>query len=223
MFSSVRAVVFDAVGTLIYADPPVAAAYCRAGQRHGSSLSANEIADRFGAAMEQHFGDEHSNERMERQRWSRVVADVFVDLEDATPVFEELWHHFANHRHWAIYDDVFDVWNELESRGLVVAIASNFDQRLLDIASHLTPLDRARSIYVSSQLGYAKPHRKFFSAIEQSLQFAPPELLLVGDDRDKDYEGARRAGWNSLLLDREQTDGSEFVIAALRDVLDYLG
>src|SRR5262245_9689568 len=51
MLSNVRAVLFDAVGTVLYPNPPAATAYYEAGQRFGSRLSAAEVARRYAAAF----------------------------------------------------------------------------------------------------------------------------------------------------------------------------
>ena len=50
-YSSIRAVVFDAVGTLIYPFPPVAEAYHLAGWSNGSKLPVTQIWRRFRAAF----------------------------------------------------------------------------------------------------------------------------------------------------------------------------
>ena len=219
--SSVRAVLFDAVGTLIHADPPVIEAYHEAGRRCGSALSRSEIAARFAAAFRRHHAAQHSSEQAEQTRWRRVVADVFTDVDDTGPLFDELWSHFADHRHWAVYDDVKEAWTALRSSGYRVGVASNFDQRLPDMAQGLAPLDEAEAIFVSSQLGFAKPHGEFFRGIEAALSLSPPQLLLVGDDPEKDWHGAKAAGWHALLIDRNGANGEALV--SLRELPPLLG
>ena len=49
--TKIRGVLFDAVGTLIYPDPPVAEAYRSIGRRFGSRLSVEQIAARFPAGL----------------------------------------------------------------------------------------------------------------------------------------------------------------------------
>jgi len=222
MLTSVRAVLFDAVGTLIYSDPPVAEVYYNAGCANGSALSIAEIKKRFGRALARHFIAEQTDEASERCRWSRVVAEVFSDIDDTNSLFEQLWHHFSDHRHWTVYDDIHDTWHQLEARGMPVAIASNFDRRLLGIASHLTPLDRAQSIFFSAQLGYTKPHRQFFRSIERALQLRPDQLLLVGDDPINDHWGATQAGWHSLLLKRSGDVCGNCVITSPQSIFDVI-
>ncbi|MEE3368290.1 MAG: HAD-IA family hydrolase [Planctomycetota bacterium] len=51
MFRQCKAVLFDAVGTLIYPQPPVAQAYYQAGRQFGSKLTIESIEDRFRKAF----------------------------------------------------------------------------------------------------------------------------------------------------------------------------
>ena len=47
----IRAIYFDAVGTLIHPEPAAHRVYSEAGRRHGSLLSPEEIRVRFGHAF----------------------------------------------------------------------------------------------------------------------------------------------------------------------------
>ena len=234
--ANVRAVLFDAVGTLIRPHPPVVDVYYEAGRQFGSALTRREVAARFVKALRRaqrrdlplqvaaavgnatptprassssaraprRFRRRPTNERKERQRWRKIVSDVFGDSSAAKgPLFEHLWQHFAESRHWALYDDVADVWPRLKQRVPVVGVASNFDCRLAQVCRGLAPLSRCRHVYTSSSVGWPKPSPRFFRAIASRLDLLPEQILLVGNDRVNDYLGARSAGWQALYLDRE--------------------
>lgn len=226
-----RAILFDAVGTLIHADPPVEEAYFRVGCELESAVSLAEIRERFRAAYarsESLFalpgGDElarqGTSDARERQRWRQVIGEVFADLPAAAAdeSLERLWRHFASPAHWRLFDDVFDVWNTLESRGCVLGIASNFDSRLRGILQGLPPLDRCQHVFISSEIGYPKPSERFFEAVEERLILPPGELLLVGDDYTNDVVGAQRRGWQTRWLCR-QPDRPAGAIGSLRELL----
>ena len=223
--SSVRCVLFDAVGTLIYPAPPVAAAYGSVGRKHGSWLSDAQIEDRFRQAFcrqEELDSQSHgtaTDETRERCRWETIVAEVFDDLPDTTAVFSQLWRHFADPGNWRLYDDVPQVWQALTQREVTLGVASNFDRRLRHVCAGLPPLDRCQRIFVSSELTARKPATSFFRQIEQALSMRPQEILLVGDDWTNDYLAARNAGWRSLFLDRcgQRQAGTE-QIASLREL-----
>ena len=125
MLASVRAILFDAVGTLIHPDPPVADVYFEAGRRHGSRLAQIEIHRRFRAAFQQTAAVIATSEERELQRWRRIVATVFDDVaQGAGPLFDELWGHFAQPQHWQVYPDVEPALKVLSDRNIKLGIAS---------------------------------------------------------------------------------------------------
>ncbi len=212
-----KAVLFDAVGTLITPRPSVAAAYHGAGERHGAQLPIDVVATRFAAAVKEYGASElaastqpnqtyRTSEERERNRWRAIVGHVFPELtQDVTVLdnlFDDLWAHFADPAHWALFDDVPDVWQSLREQGITVGVASNFDRRLLAIGEALAPLGDCEHWFVSSLVGHRKPGPAFYQAIEDELQLPPDQLLLIGDDLENDYLAARRAGWQALFIDR---------------------
>jgi putative hydrolase of the HAD superfamily len=225
-----RAILFDAVGTLIYAEPPVAEAYFRVGQELGSARTLAAIREQFRAAYrrsESLFalpgGDavarQATSESRERERWRLVVAEVFEDLPEAARqvALDRLWRHFSQPQHWRLYDDVVQTWAELAQRGFVLGIASNFDQRLWGICRGLAPLDQCRRLFISSEIGYPKPAPEFFRAIEADLKLRGEEILLVGDDVTNDVIGASRYGWQVRHLVREG-EAASGAIRSLREL-----
>jgi putative hydrolase of the HAD superfamily len=221
------AVLFDAVGTLIYPDPPVAAVYASAGRRIGVQIGEEEIRSRFRAAfarqemIDRQLHGLKTNPERERNRWREIVGEMFADAislpRHRDELFHELWEHFARPKNWRLYDDVGPCWQALESHGLTIAIASNFDDRLEQIAQQIPPLDRAKRLFNSARIGHRKPAAEFFRFIERELEIPPAELLSVGDNAENDFEGALAAGWQSILLDRDRRrdSGAPGTIASL--------
>jgi len=220
-------VLFDAVGTLMFPDPPVPEVYAEAGRRAGSSLSVEQIASRFRAAWSSQLAvatdsDLHTSESIERQRWRDLVSEVFDDVEDVTPLFQSLWEHFARPTFWRLFEDVSPVFERLAHAGVPVGIASNFDVRLRRIAAGTPALERCR-IFISSEIGYRKPSPRFFADIERALGQKAGDLLLVGDDPAADVRAAREVGWESLLIDRRSRHGFPDSLQSLSDVLGRIG
>jgi len=76
-------------------------------------------------------------------------------------------------------------------------------------------------VLASLEVGVEKPDAGIFRAAERRLGLAPEELLHVGDHPVDDYEGALRAGWHALLLDRNTPRPTEHsVVSSLLDVPD---
>jgi putative hydrolase of the HAD superfamily len=202
------AVVFDAVGTLIEPDPPVAQVYAEAAARQGVLLDGAAVKARFLRSFRDDEGDEargplETDEPTERRRWGRIVANVLPEVPDPPRAFEELWSHFGRPDAWRCFPDVGPALDALRARGLPVRIASNFDGRLRAILRGLPNLaGLSDALIISSEVGYRKPHPAFFRAVRDALDLPPGRILCVGDDLENDVLGAERAGLRALLLDR---------------------
>lgn len=216
-----RAVLFDAVGTLIRPEPSVAAAYALAGRRHGIEIAESELHGMFRAAMarqdeiDRRLHSGRTGQAREVERWRGIVADVFGDAPQASAIFDDLWEHFAQPDNWRLFDDAAEVWQALTAAGVTIGIASNFDERLNGICQALDPLSECQHVFVSSRVGWRKPRPEFFAAIAEELGFPADEMLLVGDDLDNDFRAARAAGWQAVLVDR--TAGADRGSRQVRD------
>lgn len=207
-----RFVVFDAVGTLIEPWPSAAEVYCDVAASFGSQLSQDLIERRLAQELRADAAPDQSSRGTdaggERQRWLRIVGRVLTDVADVqTTVFPVLWDHFASPLNWRVYVDVPAGWRELRRAGLKLAIASNFDERLLAVCNGCPPLDEADAIFHSAGLGARKPAPWFFQQIVRQLDVDPAGLTMVGDDWQSDYQGARQAGWRAVWLDRSGRAG----------------
>lgn len=205
-YANVRAVVFDAVGTLIHPQPAVQSAYGRHGRRFGSRYADEELLPRFRAAFarQERWDAEHGHGRTsaarETSRWRSIVAEVLDDVTDAEGVFDALWRYFGDPAHWRVDEAALSLFERLRRDGVALAVASNFDERLIEVCGRLPPLDACDRVFVSSQLGYHKPAAEFYEAIECALELAADQILLVGDDLENDYRAARRRGWHALWI-----------------------
>jgi putative hydrolase of the HAD superfamily len=220
LLDGIEWVLFDAVGTLIYPDPPAAEAYYAASQKYGSRLSLDEIDRRFRCALAANQAcGMPTSEGDERDRWRRIVLSVIDDVAvGSESLFESLWQHFAEPHHWRTYDDVAAL-AELPARGCRIGIASNFDDRLIRIAAAHPSLAIFEAIFVSSSVGFMKPDQRFFRAIEERLAVAAKSIALVGDDEISDVQGATEAAWKAIRLCRSGSISAPGTIQSLTDLL----
>lgn len=198
----VQAVVFDVVHTLVEPAPEVAVIYHQIALRHGLDIGPALIRDRFKAAWKRQeqldaasspaFATSRSREA---DRWRKIVTDVFPGSPAAEAIYAELWTHFGRPDAWRPLAAGCDLLLAARAAGLPVALASNFDERLLGLAGRLEPLTLAEHVFASSELGWRKPAPQFFRAVEERLGLSPEQLLLVGDDPLLDVSAARQAGW----------------------------
>jgi putative hydrolase of the HAD superfamily len=198
-----RWVLFDAVATLIEPRPCVVQVYLDAGAKWGWSGGADVLRNRFQLAVKQCFPlGEPTSEAAERDRWRQTVQSVFRELPPAesAAVFEELWSHFAATSAWRVFADVLPCWKTLAMDGYRIAIASNFDARLRQIATGLSPLNQADRIFISTELGWSKPDVRFYQSIRRELPC--DQIWMVGDDRQNDVVAAENAGLQAIWLCR---------------------
>ncbi|MEO2000207.1 MAG: HAD family hydrolase [Pirellulales bacterium] len=203
----VDTVVFDVVGTLLEPVPSVSEAYKNSAAKCGLSVSAREISQRFSVAWEKQEGLDAQNKpafrtsrSREYERWHQIVCDVFENSPAAEKIFEDLWMHFGKPSSWQPVEQGCHLLETVREFGIDVAVASNFDERLLVLAKHIEPLDGIEKIFASSELGWRKPAAQFFQTVESRLQKEPEQLLLVGDDPRLDIAAANAAGWKSMRI-----------------------
>jgi putative hydrolase of the HAD superfamily len=213
MSSQVRAVVFDAVGTLIHAEPGAARVYAEVGRRRGHPCDDAQIERRFKEAFRRQEAVDRerlwaTSEAREWQRWREIVAEVFGP-DDAEACFAELYAHFARPDAWRVAAGAAEAIGSLRGRGWRVALASNLDARLHGIVAGLPALRELDAVIVSSEVGVRKPGRAFFEAIETRLGIPAAHIAFVGDDPVNDAQGAADAGMISILLGKDVRELSE--------------
>jgi putative hydrolase of the HAD superfamily len=212
---SVRAVFFDAVGTLLLPAEPVSATYRRIAARHGLNLDENTVRTRLVAAFERqelidHQASWRTSEERERKRWETIVCETLREADDPLACFEDLWSWFSRPGAWMANPDTGEVLAILHQRGLILGMASNFDARLNGLISRIEAfaLLEARCV-VSSLATWRKPSRAFFAEVARVAGHEPGEILFIGDDRRNDLEGALAAGFRGLLLDKNGEKSAE--------------
>src|SRR5215213_1817246 len=131
----VRAVFFDAVGTLIFPRPSAPVVYAGVAMRYGLDLNAGDVRNRFVAAYRAEEAIDSAtgwatSERREQERWHRIVTETLRGVTDPDACFRELFDHFAKPSAWAVNPDATDVLDALNRRGIVVGMGSNYDARL---------------------------------------------------------------------------------------------
>jgi HAD superfamily hydrolase (TIGR01509 family) len=95
----------------------------------------------------------------------------------------------------------------LRRDGWRLVVLTNGDpavQRRKVAALGIEPLVHA-VVYAKEHAPQGKPDPAAFSVALQRLRLAPSRCLCVGDDVQRDIEGARRAGLRSIRVDRQRT------------------
>ncbi len=208
--SDIRAVVFDAVHTLILPKQSPVITYLQIAARFGITMDAKALGKRL---MEAYAHEEQidlqtegrASENRERQRWENIVAYCFAPYGKNESIFPILWDYYAQSEAWVLPPEINDLFVKLESLQMKLRIASNFDARLLTAVQDLPlPEQIKQNVLVSSLIGWRKPAFPFFQEVIRSVDCSPEHILFIGDDRVNDLHGAQQAGMKALLLDPEK-------------------
>ena len=224
----IQAVIFDAAGTLILLREPVGETYARIGREHGVDVPPGRLDDAFRRVFDAAEPNVHPGEplwraeRLEREWWHARVresfraADQMVRFEDFDAYFEAVWSHYASAEAWQPAPGAEAAVETLSESGHVLAVLSNFDQRLRGLLRAFDLVERFDAITTPSDAGAAKPDRQIFDVCLKRLGMPGHRALYVGDRYDEDIEGARAAGLRAI----DVADLSS--LAALPEAIDAL-
>lgn len=220
----IRALFFDAAGTLIEPAEPVADVYARAAAAAGYPVEAAAVKRAFGAAFsgigDPDWKSHPHGDAAEREWWRAVVCGTFGEilgkpLADtfAVEVFDGLFSHYADPQAWRVFPEVREVLEACREAGLRTAVVSNFDRRLHGILEGHGLYFEA--VVTSADACSRKPEAGIFQYTLDLLGLAPQEVFHAGDSRAADLEGAEAIGIGAFLLQRPGTDLRDFLDAAL--------
>lgn len=203
-----KAITFDAAGTLVEPWPSVGAVYARVAEECGiGPVSSDDLNRQFARAWKNKHPFDYS-----QAAWRRIVQKTFSGLVHTKPAFfEHLYDEFALPRCWRVFDDVAPALERCRAKGLKLGVISNWDERLRPLLEQMGLAPYFDAIVVSSDLGHYKPGRPIFDRAAESLQLAPEHILHVGDSAEEDWQGASAAGFQAVLLDRRGAAKSAIV------------
>jgi len=209
----IKAIFFDAVGTLFYLTKTVGDHYAFVGREIGLKLDAHELHRAFFAAWKQmprRPPIDGPRENDDKDWWRELVDLVLNQVTpslgklDRDNFFEIAYEHFAERGIWELYPEVVDVLIKLQPQ-FQLAVLSNFDGRLRFILEHLDVAKFFKHVFISSELGADKPDPEIFRRAIRVVDLSPDQVLHVGDDPERDWKAASSAGLSIFQLDRKKS------------------
>ena len=207
-----KAVFFDAAGTLIYLPRSVGEHYQEIAAAFGAKLDADALNKAFKAAWKAaplRVNTTGARPADDKGWWRELVQHVLrltLSAEEAHSFdvegyFEAVYAHFALPDVWRTFDDVQAALLDCRSRGLLLGLISNFDRRLYAILDGLKLRECFDTIVLSSEVGSDKPDPFIFQTALSSLRIEATEAIHVGDEPTKDG-GAAATGMQVFHLQR---------------------
>jgi len=213
MRDDIQAVTLDAAGTLVEPWPSVGDVYARVAEECGiGPVSAGELNRRFGKAWKAKQGFDYS-----RIAWRKMVEQTFAGLALKPAFFDHLYEEFAQPRCWRVYEDVAPALESFRAKGLKLAVISNWDERLRPLLTQMGLAPYFETIVISAELRFHKPDRAIFEYAANALQTPTSRILHVGDSIEEDFEGARVAGFQAVLLERDKPNAA---VSSLTDLIE---
>ncbi|MGJ3243844.1 MAG: HAD-IA family hydrolase [Opitutales bacterium] len=210
-FSRIRAVSFDAGGTLIVPHPSVGTVYARILREHGIQADQDILDRQFGpafAAAEQASPTGRDADG-ERRFWQDVVKATVTpylkadrEPERFVTVFDAMYEAFAHGDAWRLRQGALRTLDTLRRRGYRLVLLSNTDARLRRVLDDLALTGRFEALFLSVETGAGKPDPLAFETVRAWLDLPADNILHVGDSVSKDGRGATGAGWQACLVHR---------------------
>jgi putative hydrolase of the HAD superfamily len=222
-----RAVTFDAAGTLIVPAEPVPRTYARFAAGAGLLADPATIGHAFARAMTAApplaFGNPAAESLATRERaWWATVVDGALGVPARGPGFEAcldaLYAHYARAEAWTVVPAARAVLVTLRRRRLAVGVVSNFDRRLRPLLAALRLAPLLDVTAVSVEVGWAKPAPEVFRHAFRAFGVPAAAVLHVGDDPRADARGALAAGAQAALLGAARVVPGAVPLARLADV-----
>jgi len=232
-----RAIFFDAAGTLFEARESVGHTYARIARMHGLDAEDAAVSAGFRRAFSSTpslaFGPGHSEDDLrglEREWWRVLVRKSFEGLgtfDSFDDFFDELFGYFGDPANWAPLPETHTVLRQLKDAGLRLGIISNFDYRLYGILEGLGLRPFFDRITISSEAGFAKPSREIFAAALSAMGLDRAEAVHVGDSEHMDVRGAQAAGLHPIFIDVGLTgtpilDGGVARVSSLAEIIEVM-
>ena len=216
-----KAVFFDAAGTLIHLPRPVGEHYAEGAGLFGAAWNPAQVERAFRAAWANapdRPSDYRPRDDDDKGWWRELVGGVLANVLtpsqragfDAEGYFEAVYAHFAQPSVWSAYPEADEVLGALRGRGLALGVISNFDRRLYTVFDELGLTGFFDHIIISSEVGADKPDPFIFRCALEKFGISPQEAMHVGDDPKRDG-GAEAAGIRVFHLER--------LAGTLRDVI----
>lgn len=219
-----RAVLLDALGTLVSFADPVARLRSLLHERHGVEVSIDEARTALRAEMAAYRRlNAAARDRAGLAELRRTCAGILrgelsparaIALDDLVPTLVDMFR-------FEPYAEVPEVLDELRARGRRLAVVSNWDVSLHDVLAGTGLSGRVDAVVASAELGVAKPDPAPFHRALDLLGASAAEALHAGDRIDEDVQGARAAGVEPVLVDRERA-GAPRGVRAVADLAGLL-
>ncbi|WP_164931926.1 HAD-IA family hydrolase [Janthinobacterium sp. 17J80-10] len=134
-----------------------------------------------------------------------LVAGAGIDASLAFELAERVRAEYVNPGQWVVFADTEPTLTALSSSGWQHIVLSNHVPELPQLIAALGLERHFARILTSAALGYEKPHPLAFKAAVSGIPHRE-QVIMVGDSFVADYQGARAAGLDAVLVRNAHPD-----------------
>ncbi len=210
----IKYIYFDVAGTLLE-KPMLYANIQKSLADFGYDITIKDIKIKHKLVSELiHFPD-----RTDEMFYNKFNSE-FLYVLGIVPTEELLKSIFKNCTYlpWQAFEDT----QILKEINIPMGVISNFNISLRDKLEHFFgPI--FKDVFVSEELGVAKPNIAFYQEALNKIQLKPSEVLYIGDSVRLDYEPAYKIGFNVLIIDRDNFyPNLKYKISNLAEIPNFL-
>mmetsp|Transcript_9124 Transcript_9124/g.27455 ORF Transcript_9124/g.27455 Transcript_9124/m.27455 type:complete len:250 (-) Transcript_9124:288-1037(-) len=215
----IACVTLDVTGTILGFERRVGEMYAWAAKQSGlDPPDASEVYESFKrsyASVNEKHPFVGGLSMSTKQWWEKVVNGAFEGVgcsygkEDMKRVFELLYREYGSIKSFKLFEDTVPFLKTAKDDGLMLGVISNQSERYSDEIFPQFKISQYFDFMVFGKHALAaKPSREIFQVAINAAGLKPNEMLHIGDDKQKDFDGALSSGMHALLLDRSRRDAS---------------
>ncbi|XP_069966250.1 rhythmically expressed gene 2 protein [Bactrocera oleae] len=207
-----RLVTFDITDTLLRFRKPPGVQYAKTAALMGvKNLDPNKLQNLFREEFKNmakkypNYG-RNSKEITWQEWWILLVDNVFKRVDEKLSqtqirrISERLFEQYRSNECYVHIEGNLELLKKIRDVTKYVGVISNNDPGLECVLSSMNIRHEFDFVYTSYDLGVQKPDCAAFLKPLEKYNVHAPEALHIGNLYDKDYIGARNAGWSSLLI-----------------------
>jgi putative hydrolase of the HAD superfamily len=206
-----RAVLLDALGTLVGIVPPFTPLRRLLAERHGVAVGEADVVRALRAEMAyyrshcQQAGDAAGLAQLRADCAGVVAAELGAPVAGLAPA--QLTATQLDALRFAAYPDAAGALRRLRAAGRRLVVVSNWDISLHEALAQAGLDELVDGVVCSAAAGVAKPDPAIFAAGLELAGVDAGAAVHVGDSYDEDVVGARAAGVVPILLARSDPAG----------------
>ena len=183
---------------------------------YGAHYTAEKLKAAFRAAMQQREAQAgQSYECFPDIPFEQVMAELFeakgiTENASALGINAAQLFRICSIEYIKLYPYVTEALARLREKGYRLWLLSNaqriftaYELRLLGLG------DQLDGIYISSDYGCRKPDHRFYQALLEEQKLDAAKCLMIGNDRETDIAGAKRAGMDTLYMHTNLTPAQQ--------------